>query len=143
MSLALPADGFKRHVLAATVAMAMVFLLSAISHWALPASWREVWNTRLGYLAPLDYVVVSVSMAAGGWMAGKRFVFWAVALAILIWLATLATLAGTLPSFGHASERFPLSQVLRLNLASALLTTIFAGTGAWLGAHWRSRSTTK
>ena len=135
----LPAEPWKRLVLAATAAMLAIFLLSWISLWVVPDAWREALNTRAGYLAPFSYLVVAIGMAVGGRVAGMRFVAWAAALTLLMWLATILVLSGVMLPEGARSEVLPISRLLRLNVLSAVLTIVAAAGGAYLGALTEAR----
>ncbi|MEL1263146.1 hypothetical protein [Pseudoxanthomonas putridarboris] len=131
----LPVEYWKRAVLGATAAMALVLVLSWAGSRVLPIAWLEPLNTRLGYLSPLNYLFVAAGMAAGGLIAGTRFVPWAAALALVIWLATLAVLAGAVPNALDAPSP-GLGKLVSLNLASILLTIAAAAAGALAGARW-------
>lgn len=136
-----PRPTLQRLLLATAVAMVALLAASWLVGRVLPAGWQDMVHTRWGYLAPVSYVVTAICMGLGGALAGHRFLIVAIGLTLVMWIATVAVLAGIANAASDVA--YPLGFLLRTNALSAVLSLAAAALGAGLGALWYRRRTTR
>ncbi|WP_133479414.1 hypothetical protein [Cognatilysobacter segetis] len=121
----IPTDPVQRRLLAGTVALLLLLVLTALTFVARHA--LDGWMTPLGLVAPLDLLAVAVSMGAGGVIARHGFRGWAVALVVIAGLAGAMAAYGTAPpAMAHAGRWMLRNTALQLLLSAAV---------AWAAAH--------
>lgn len=92
--------------------------------------------TRLGEIPVSELLAVFVAMLAGAAIARRRFRSIAVAIAGIVWLATVASVALQ----GEPGGGFAL--MLRYSALSLVLSLVVAWLGAWLGERLTQAATT-
>ncbi|WP_454828353.1 hypothetical protein [Pseudoxanthomonas wuyuanensis] len=132
-----PTPATRRLLLAASVAIASQWLLS----WLLPripgVAGSDL-QTAAGWLSPASYVAVALAMGVGGWIAGYRFVPFAVSINLLIWLVILTVLAEMSAPLTEKPFLRNLGASLQFNALGMTCSLLAAAAGAAIGA-WLHR----
>ena len=125
-----------KRIASGCIASIVGLMLFAFVGYMLGAKLQQVVTTPMGELALFDLAGMFVSMAAGGAIAGRRFVWFAIALVALIWIPTIYMLVAMQPEM-------TLARVLRFNRlaigANLVLAVLGTFLGAWIAERLRGR----
>ena len=95
-------------------------------------------RTPLGAIGIGTLVITFAAMTLGGWIAGRRFRWIAVALGAAVWAATIAVLVAITPSTGAAAT-MSLPGILKFNALAIVLSLLASWLGAVLGERLAAR----
>lgn len=119
----------QRRLVACAVALFTLLLLTALSYVARHT--LDGWMTPLGLVAPLDLVAVAVAMGAGGFVAQRGFRGWAVALVVMVGIASAITAYGYVPPTQSGAGRWL--------LRNTMLQLVLSAGVAWFAAQGGQR----
>jgi hypothetical protein len=128
----------RRLFIATAMAMALMWLLGFLAN-LLAGAGGMVAGPADSYTNPLSLLVTAVAMAAGGWIAGKRFISVALAFMCLLWIAIVFVLF----RISAPVQADALSRILSFNGLQMFLSTLAACAGAAIGAWLQIRRTAK
>lgn len=128
----------RRLFIATAMAMALMWLLGFLAN-LLAGAGAMVAGPADSYTNPLSLLVTAVAMAAGGWIAGKRFIGVALAFMCLLWIAIVFVLF----RISAPVQADALSRILSFNGLQMFLSTLAACAGAAIGAWLQIRRTAK
>ncbi|SEM35273.1 hypothetical protein SAMN05428989_3612 [Pseudoxanthomonas sp. GM95] len=135
-----PATLRQRLILASAVAFVLNFALQFISTRLLPAPWQLLTLHDNSFVSPVACVLVAISLCAGGWIGGRRFLPIGVALVLLLQVVSLLVLTqiahGAMP---RRDLSLILSSVLASNALGFGLQLLAAAIGALAGASLSRR----
>ncbi|MDR0184614.1 hypothetical protein [Lysobacter arvi] len=117
-----------KRILSGCIASVIGLMLFALIAFAFGAKLQHVQATPWGELPLLDLTGVFVSMLAGGAIAGRRYVWFAMGLIALMWAATVFVLVSVQPEMS-------LAKVLRFNRLAIASSLLLAWLGAFVGAR--------
>lgn len=118
--------------LAALATMLAVDLLTQVSGWKLDGPVR----TPLGMIFAGGIVSTFLAMMLGGWVARGNFRWIALALGVVVWAATIATLYSM--TTAHATS-MTLAGILRFNALAIALSLAACWLGAVVGERLAAR----
>ena len=121
-----------KRIVSGCIASIVGLMLFAFIGFMLGAKLQQVATTPWGELPLFDLAGVFVSMAVGGAIAGRRYVWFAIGLIALIWIPVIFMLVAMQPEM-------TLARVLRFNRLAIGANLILAWLGAFLGANLAQR----
>lgn len=121
-----------KRIVSGCIASIVGLMLFAFVGFMLGAKLPQVVATPWGELPLFDLAGVFVSMAAGGAIAGRRYVWFAIGLIVLIWVPIIFMLVAMQPEM-------TLARVVRFNRLAIGTNLILAWLGAFLGARLAQR----
>ena len=131
--MAVPTTPMQRRLLACAVALIVLLALTALLY--VTRHGLGGWMTPLGLVAPLDLVAIALSMGVGGFVARHGFRGWAVALVVVLGIASAVTAYGYAPPGATGAGRW----LLRNTLLQLALSAGIAWASAMLGERWAMR----
>lgn len=126
----------KRILLGCIAALATLFgfdLLTKISGWPLDVPLR----TPLGMIYIGSVLVTFAAMALGGWIARRHFRWVALALSVVVWIATIAALQAIAAPMG--APTLSLAGIVKFNALAIVLSLAASWLGALLGERLVAR----
>jgi hypothetical protein len=121
-----------KRILSGCIASLIGLMLFASIGFLLGSKLNQVWATHWGELPLFDTAGVLLSMAVGGAIAGRRYVWFAIGLVALMWAATVVVLVSVHPEM-------TLAKVLHFNRLAIASSLVLACLGAWIGARLAER----
>ncbi|MGH8028250.1 MAG: hypothetical protein ACREO0_16150 [Pseudoxanthomonas sp.] len=129
----------KRLLVATLAAISLMGLLEFLLSMALGSRGGMPSQTG-GYLDPLNLLVTAIAMCLGGYLEGKRFIAVALAISVVLWIATTFTLV----QIAKPVQAHPLPDILIYNRVQIVFSLLSACAGAAIGAWLRmKRATTR
>ena len=116
--------------LAALAALLGIDLLTQLSGWKLDGPLR----TPFGMVFIGGVITTFAAMALGGWVARRKFRWIALALCLIVWIATIAMLHAVVRPDG-AVTAMSLKGILKFNALAISLSLV----ASWLGAMFGER----
>jgi len=121
-----------KRIVSGCIASIVGLMLFTFIGFMLGAKLQQVVTTPWGELPLFDLAGVLVSMAVGGAIAGRRYVWFAIGLVALVWVPIIFMLVTMQPEM-------TLARVLRFNRLAIGANLILAWLGAFLGANLAQR----
>jgi len=121
-----------KRIVSGCIASIVGLMLFTFIGFMLGAKLQQVVTTPWGELPLFDLAGVLVSMAVGGAIAGRRYVWFAIGLVALVWVPIIFMLVTMQPEM-------TLARVLRFNRLAIGANLILAWLGAFLGARLAQR----
>ena len=121
-----------KRIASGCIASVVGLMLFALISFMLGAKLHQVQATPWGELPMFDLVGVFVSMAMGGAIAGRRYVWFAIGLIALIWIPIVLMLVAVQPEI-------TLARALRFNRLAIGANLALAFLGALFGARIAER----
>lgn len=130
-----PASLRQRLILAAAAALVLDFALVFVGERFMPGSWQTLTLHGALYLQPVSCVALAISMSAGGWIGGRRFLPVGLLLVVLLQLLSVVLLiALARPTMQHRPLTATATSILASNAPGFALQLLCAALGVLAGA---------